>query len=179
MPRSSHQFAAALLAVFFALPVAAQPATLWADAGRTEFDLSGTGWATVADVRVDAPLHRFAVVEGGLGWAQTAQSFGEVTYVLPSVELQAQLPIGPVRPYVGVGVDAFWAVDQGPLRDAPYTPVRGLSTGAVSVSAGARVDLPLALSVRAGVRIRGTVKEGEDAFAGGTGDLTLGAGYRF
>ena len=140
----------------------------------------------MVDVRVLYPLTGVLSVEGGLGLSPTAQQFADITYLLPSVELQ----LGPyvlerLRPFVGVGVGAFVPLnDPYPVTvrrgDTVYTVETDLTPeSAVILALGLDADMSDRWLLRASGRVRGTVGEGPDFFVGTFADLTAGLGYRF
>lgn len=138
-------------------------------AGASQFDLSGTGTAPMGAIRADLPLASFLLVEAGVGVARPEQQFGErTTLVIPEAQVQFQLPIGPVLPYVGVG--GGLAMDFRP-DDAggTQTEVTGSAAGGlrwwITPRAGARAEL----------RVRGI----GDNFSGSTAEWTAGLMWRF
>ena len=177
----------ALAAALVVLPVSAQT-VVSLQAGGAEFDLSGTGSAFVVDARAHYPLARVLAVEGGVGVSRAAEQFGDVTYLLPSVELQVGAPVTDVfRPYVGLGLGAFVplndperftiAYPDGSTLSADYDPEL---EGAVVVALGLDVTVAGRVVVRAAGRLRGTVEGGgPDFFTGTFSELTAGLGYRF
>lgn len=174
----------ALVALFVAAPLAAQPLspTLWLEAGSSEFDLSGTGTASVLNARADLEFGRFLVTEAGLGYMRAEQTYSDVSYAITDIELQAQLPLGRVRPYLGVGVGQLLVLDetQRPLPDGvPYASPDGYNASLLTASAGARIGLRGPVSARLGARFRGKLGGGPDFFSSTFGEITLGAGYRF
>ena len=175
-----------LVALFAGLPASAQT-VVSVQAGGAEFDLSGTGSAFVVDARVHRPLTRFLAVEGGVGVSRAAEQFGDVTYLLPGVELQVGVPIaGVVRPYLGVGLGAFVPLnDPGPFLitypggstlSGDYDPV---AESALLVSLGLDGSVTDRVVVRTAARVRGTVEGGPDVFTGTFAEVTAGLGYRF
>ncbi len=176
----------AALALVMAAPAFAQPLapSLWLDSGVAEFDLSGTGTSAVFGVRSDLALGRFAVVEAGVGYTRTAQTFSNVSYALTDIEVQAQLPLGRVRPYVGVGSGFFLVLSEDPLlfpggRTPSGNAPDGYNAAVVTASLGARVSIAGPLLARVGGRIRGTIAGGPDVFGSTVSEATLGLGYRF
>ena len=175
----------ALLALLLgALPVAAQDvASLYV--GGAEFDLSGTGSAVVVDVRARRALTSFLAVEGGLGVSRTGQQFGDVTYLLPTLELQAGPTGWRVRPYLGAGLGAFVPVSDPSERtfrtgEIEYTVDYDPATeGAVVLSLGLDGDLTDRVVARGVGRVRGTVGEGPDVFVGTFSEVAIGLGLRF
>ena len=178
----------ALLAVLLASTSASSQTVVSLQAGGAEFDLSGTGSAFVLDARALYPLTRVLAVEGGVGVSQAAEQFGNVTYLLPSMELQVGVPVaGAVRPYVGLGLGAFVPLnDPGPFVIA-YPGGATLSgdrdpeaEGAVVATVGLDAPVTRRVVVRTAARLRGTVSlDGPDFFGGTFGELTAGLGYRF
>lgn len=172
-------------AFLIAAPTSAQ-SVVSVQAGGAEFDLSGVGSAFVADVRYNRPLTRVLAVEGGVGLSPTGQQFGDVTYLLPSVELQAGLPLGGVvRPFAAVGLGAFVPVS-GPEQETVVVDGReiivqrgGVTEGALILGLGLDASVTDRVVLRAAARLRGTVGDGPDFFVGTFGEVTAGLGYRF
>jgi hypothetical protein len=130
--------------------------------GVSHFDLSGTGSAPIAAVRVDLPLFPL-IAEGSLtAFRPDEQNGVRRSYVIPEAQLQFQLFPMFVRPYVGVGAGYFRAIT-GPdphRNDVTY-----------SASAGIRAGFPtLPFSVRAEFRVRGI----GSGFGGSTTEWTIG-----
>src|SRR5258708_38725872 len=104
------------LAILIAAAVIAAPSPAWSqkqdDASRTavslsggisQFDLSGAGTAPLGAVRIERPLERWLVAEGGILVTRPRQQFGEITtFIVPEFQLQLQTP-KRVAPYVGAG----------------------------------------------------------------------------
>ncbi len=172
-----------------ALLVLAAPATaqtvVSAHAGGAEFDLSGVGQAVLIDVRLARPVTRILAVEGGLGLSNTSQQFGDVTYLLPSAELQLGVPLfGALRPFIGAGVGALVPIAS---PDPQVLVVDGVEYN-VGYSADTEATVLLALGLDADVadrwlvrfsgRVRGTVGDGPDVFVGTFSEVTAGLGYR-
>ena len=132
--------------------------------GIAEYELAGTSTTTLVGTRVEAELRPWLVIEGALGYHRSG---GDVTrssrLTIPEVQMQLQLPEGPVRPYVGFG--AGYAFGQG--QDS-----EGTRSGAI----GVRVPLPSTrVDLRGELRVRGV------GSTSGTSsrEWTVGAGYRF
>lgn len=164
-----------LLVAAALVPEAAGQATLWGMAGRSSFDLSGTGTAAVGAVRVDYNLSRVFLAEVGLGYSYTHQQLEQnIPYLLPELQLQAQIPTWRVRPYVGAGAGLF--IDVRSDRSTPYItwidkqPGRGQP--AFLLSGGLRAPLTERLGARLDLRVRGTD-------GGVTTDVAGGFGWRF
>ena len=133
--------------------------------GLSQFDLSGTGTTGVLGLRGELRAKRWLVLQAGLTAFRPQEQFGEkVTYAIPEVQVQLQVPSRSVRPYLGLGVGAMLA---GGNRDAQR---------AVSGAGGVRISIPNSrLDVRAELRVRGI----GESFTGGMAEWTLGSGYRF
>lgn len=133
--------------------------------GVSQFDLSGTGTTGVIGVRGDLAARRWLLLEGGLTVFRPNEQFDQRrTYVIPEVQVQAQVPHHRVRPYLGLGVGSL-------LASRDLSPQRALS-GAL----GTRVLLRDArVNLRAELRVRG-IGEG---FSGAVAEWTLGTGFRF
>lgn len=166
-----------------ALPASAQVVATF-NAGAAEFDLSGTGSATVIDARAAWPLARVLTVEGGLGFSRTGQQFGDVSYLLPSAELQLGLPVGRVRPFASAGVGAFLPLNSYSSRTVVVDGVQyvvDFSPGpeaALVLGVGLDADVTDRVLVRLAGRVRGTVEDGPDFFTGTFAEVTGGVGYR-
>jgi hypothetical protein len=133
-------------------------------AGRTEYDLSGVGWATVAAARVDLRLLGPLVIEPGLElFRYGTQGATKVTYLMSELSLQVQASLGPVHPYFGTGVG--WA----PVISGP----RGIDGPTLHAAAGSRVDVTTRVSVRGELRIRAI-----DPWGAAMADITAGIGMK-
>jgi hypothetical protein len=141
-------------------------------AGASQFDLSGTGTAPMGAIRADLPLARFALVEVGLGVARPEQQFDRrTTLVIPEAQVQFQLPIGPVLPYLGVGT--------GLAMDFRPDEVGGTQTDwTASAAGGLRWWITPRAGVRAELRVRGIDYNG-DGFTGSAAEWTGGLMWRF
>ena len=137
-------------------------------AGAFQYDLSGTGTAPMVAVRAERPLARYALVEGGLTLARPEQQFGgTTTFLVPEAQLQAQLPLGRVAPYLGVGAGA--AFDR---RGDGFGGTRSDLT--VSGAGGLRAQLTDQVGLRAELRVRGI----GTGFTGSAAEWTVGAAWR-
>jgi hypothetical protein len=137
--------------------------------GLFQFDLSGTGDSRMWAARVEKPLNRFLLAEGGVLFARPGQQFGDTTtFVVPEVQLQGQLPLGPVAPYIGGGLGM--AFD---LRDDQAGGTQSDVT--LSVAGGLRAWFTQVLGARAELRVRGIGSR----FTGSAAEWTLGAALRF
>lgn len=131
-------------------------------AGVSQFDLSGTGMAPIVGARADMEINRWFVGEVGFTAMRPLEQFGQrATYILPELQLQAQLPLSVVRPYLGLGAGASFAQE---------------TERTVAVAGGARVLLPgTSTALRAELRVRGIRGD----FSGSMAEWTLGVGRRF
>ena len=155
-----------------ALPTASQAASrrpiASVSAGLMQFDLSGTGSAPMAALRLDLPWSTHLWFEPGVVVSRPEQQFGaRSTFVVPEVHVHAILPLGTVAPYVGGGVG--YALDLRANRD-------GESTGSLSLAAalGARFQLTRRAGARAELRVRTLGTE----FSGSTAEWTAGLSWR-
>lgn len=134
-------------------------------AGPSQYDLGGTGTTPAVAARVDLPLTPLLLLEPGFTYLPYDNQFGpRIHHLLPEVQLQVQRPGGELRPYLGVGSGASFAVRPGDD------------------------DTDLTLSTAAGLRwlpTPGWVLRGEfrvrviEPWVGTTGDWSLGVGRRF
>jgi hypothetical protein len=130
--------------------------------GVSHFDLSGTGSAPIASLRLDLPLFPL-IAEASLSAFRPMEQNGvQRSYIIPEAQLQYQLFPMFIRPYVGVGAGYFRAIT-GPdphRNDVTY-----------SASAGIRAGFPtLPFSVRTEFRVRGI----GSGFAGSATEWTIG-----
>lgn len=167
VPRLSLTLAIASLLSVTTVAQAQRPPqrfAIGAVAGATQYDLSGTGTTAVVGLRAEHQLQRWLVGEVALGLFRITPQFGgsSLTYTIPEAQLQLQLPLGIVRPYLGAG--GGWVL------------VRGGETGTASGAIGTRVLVPgTGLDTRAELRVRGI----GSSFSGATAEWTVGLAYRF
>ena len=139
-------------------------------AGVFQFDLSGTGTAPMVAARVELPLNRYFLAEGGLAVARPKQQFGgKTTFFVPEVQIQAQAPLaaGRVAPYLGVG--AGYAIDR---RTSTFGGTRSDPT--FSAATGVRYWVTDQLGLRGELRVRGV----GTGFGGSAAEWTLGTAWR-
>lgn len=136
-------------------------------AGASQFDLSGTGTTALIGARADMDLNRWLVGEAGFSAMRPLEQSGQrTTYILPEVQIQAQLPLGAVRPYIGVGPGFAFVQRSGGSE----------TTGTVAAAGGLRMLLPgISTALRAELRVRGV----GSSFSGSMAEWTLGVGRRF
>jgi hypothetical protein len=128
-------------------------------AGPSPYDLAGTGTGFAAAVRVDVPSGRILIIEPGVGFFRYRNDADRtVSYILPELSLQVQVPSRVVRPYAGAGVGF-----------AEFLSGRGTTFATLHAAGGVRIDLGSVWGIRGEVRLRAI-----DPFKGNTTDLTAG-----
>jgi hypothetical protein len=133
--------------------------------GAWEYDLSGTGTSGFGGLRLELPVHRILIVEPGLTYARYSTQFDAgVSYLIPDLQAQVQVPGRWVRPFLGAGVGLAYAWGDG-------ASVTDLS---LSGSAGLRVRLAELWSARTELRVRSI-----DPFHGSAAEWTFGIARRF
>ena len=165
--RFSLPAAAALLA--FAAPLGAQSVSAVSlGGGVTNYDLSGVGTVPSFNLRAEAPLSRNFVLEPGVMFFRPElQGGGDATLLIPEVQGQLQLPLGPVAPYVGAGLGV--ALGWGPADRGGFETELAPSAGV-----GLRVDYGGLLGFVIDGRIHGM---GWDLDGGAT-EVTVGVRLR-
>lgn len=137
--------------------------------GISQFDLSGTGSSRLWAIRVDRTFGRFLVAEAGASMMRPALQSGDTTkFIVPELQLQVQLPIARVAPYIGAGIGAAIHIADDRVGGVDRDP-------AFSVAAGSRLWITRRLGLRAELRLRGI----ETRFTGSTADWVAGASWRF
>jgi hypothetical protein len=154
------------LALFAPTATAAQegqPVTLSLVAGPSSYDLSGTGTSFAVAVQGAWELLPALVVEPGLTFfSYEAQFADRVSYLFPELSIQAQLPRGTVRPFLGVGGGGGFVVSG-----------QGETAGTLHAVGGVRVQLDPRWSLRGELRVRSV-----DPWVGNTADFMFGVGRR-
>lgn len=131
--------------------------------GISRIDQGADGNGVTGGLRFDVPVGRFLLVEPGITFlSYRSQAAGRIEYLLPEVSFQAQLPVGPVRPYTGVGVGF-----------TEYLSGRGFTYATLHWAGGARI-LMGDWGLRGEVRVRSI-----DPFRQTAVDLTAGITRRF
>jgi hypothetical protein len=116
--------------------------------------------------RADFPLGRALLAEGGFGVARPESGSGSrATLLTPEAQLQAQLRLGRVLPYIGLGGGAAVASEAGNI-DSEVT---------ASAAGGFRAWLTPRAGIRAELRVRGI----GSGFEGAAAEWTVGFGWRF
>jgi hypothetical protein len=119
-----------------------------ASVGAMQFDASGTGTAPVIALRAAFPIvGSWLLAEGNLSYASLDEQFSNVGSRIGVAEgqLQAQLPLGRVRPYLGAGAGWLHYFNNAPPSATSPT---------YSAGAGLRVGLSPRVTARAELRLR-------------------------
>jgi hypothetical protein len=134
--------------------------------GVGEYDLSGVDQGNVTALRVTRDLRSFLAVEAGIAQVHLDEDIGDADLYQPEVQLQLQLPVGPVTPYIGGGVGMAFAVSDTSDDDTDLT---------LNAGGGLRIALPLRLGLVADGRLRtfGT------RFTASGADAAIGLSYTF
>jgi hypothetical protein len=143
-------FCASILFLIPAISLDAQMRTpeISASVGAMQFDASGTGTAPVIALRAAVPLvGSWLLGEGNFSYASLDEQFSDVGTRIGVAEgqLQFQLPLGRVRPYLGAGAGWFHYFNNAPPRATSPT---------YSAAAGLRVGLSRRFAARAELRLR-------------------------
>ena len=143
-------FCASTLVLLAAISVDAQMPTpeISASVGAMQFDAGGTGTAPVIALRAAVPLvGSWLLGEGSFSYASLDEQFSDVGTRVGVAEgqLQFQLPLGRVRPYLGAGAGWFHYFNNAPPRATSPT---------YSAAAGLRIGLSPRLAARAELRLR-------------------------
>src|SRR6266540_1955684 len=143
----------------------AQTRALAVVGGAWEYDLSGTGTSGFGGLRLELPIRRMLLIEPGLTYAHYSSQFDlGVSYLLPEIQAQIQVPGTWARPFLGGGVGLSYAWAGG----ASATDL------SLSGSLGVRVRMAEMWSARAELRARSI-----DPFHGTVAEWTLGIARRF
>jgi hypothetical protein len=135
-------------------------------AGVMQYELFEARKAPVVSARLDLRLVSFLLLEAGVTGAHLGYRFDQAEkYVFPEVQVQLQLPIPYVKPYVGAGIGTAYLLREGE---------RPRSSEAFSASGGLRARLGDYFGARVEVRTR---IFGSD-YSAGTAELTAGLSYR-
>ena len=145
-------------------------------AGAMQFDASGTGTAPVIALRAAVPLvGSWLLGEGNFSYASLDEQFSNAGTRIGVAEgqLQFQLPLARVRPYLGVGAGWLHYFNNAPARATSPT---------YSAAAGLRVGLSPRLTARAELRLRGWNPYSQSAgsgFGNNAAEWTGGLAYTF
>jgi hypothetical protein len=128
-------------------------------AGPSSYDLGGTGTSAFGAVRFDVPVGLVFILEPGVAnFRYPAQSSDHITYLFPEVSVQAQVPGGGVRPYLGGGIGF-----------TEFLSGRGRTLVTLHAAAGLRVAVANGWGLRGELRARSV-----DPFVGSTFDFGFG-----
>lgn len=148
-------------------PAAAQatrPAAVSLAVGPSEYDLSGTGTSVAAAAGLAWEVLPALVVEPGLTFFTYKAQFQErVSFLFPELSVQAQLPRGRVRPFLGVGAGGGFVVS-GPSQTVATLHAVG----------GVRVQVSPSWGLRGELRVRAV-----RPWTGNTADFLFGVSRRF
>ena len=144
-------FCASILSLVAALSLEAQTSKpeISASVGAMQFDASGTGTAPVIALRAAVPLTgSWLLAEGNLSYASLNEQFSDAGTRIGVAEgqVQFQLPLARVRPYLGVG--AGW------LHYFNNAAGRAATSPTYSAAAGLRVGLSPRIAARTELRLR-------------------------
>lgn len=174
-PRRALRALAALLALAGATrsaaaqdaaePAGRPPRALGLVLGASQYDLRGTGTALLVGARYEVERGPWLVTELAFGLLNAdAPAGGRQRLTTIEGQLQAQLVLGLVRPYVGAGLGIASLSD------------RAGGSLTVSGAGGARLAIPRTrLDLRGELRVRGV----ERRFTGSAVEITGGVAYRF
>lgn len=166
---------ASILSLIFASSLEAQMSRpeISASVGAMQFDASGTGTAPVIALRAAFPIvGSWLLAEGNLSYASLDEQFSNVGTRIGMAEgqLQAQLPLGRVRPYLGAGAGWIHYFNNAPPRATSPT---------YSAAAGLRVGLSSRFSARAELRLRIWNPYPNSSGNNSAGEWTGGLAYAF
>lgn len=170
-------FCASILSLASAISVEAQSSTeISADVGAMQFDASGTGTAPVIALRAAVPLlGSWLLGEGNFSYASLHEQFsnGGTRIGVAEGQIQFQLPLARIRPYLGVGAGWLHYFNNAPARATSPT---------YSAAAGLRVGLSPRLAARAELRLRGWNPYSQSTgsgFGASAAEWTGGLAYTF
>lgn len=146
-----------------------------ANFGRFDYDLTTVGKSFMFAARVERPMSKYAIAEGGVLYTVPENSAGNSSHLfIPELQVHVQLPLKAVAPYIGIGGGVTW--DSGHQADNQSTPqTQGHTTDpTVSISTGARLWFTPLFAARAEMRRRGI---GGD-FRGSSTEWTFGLTFR-
>jgi hypothetical protein len=172
----------AIGALSFASRADAQP--MFADSSRYalslsygvfDYDLSGVGDVRMLAARLERPFTKYVIAEAGMLYARPLVQSGKKTHFLvPEFQVQAQLPLPLISPYIGLGggVAVDLGRDQDPVTSPPQPAQRRRrrSDPTASISGGLRTWFNRAVGARAELRVRGIGGE----FHGSSSEWTMG-----
>jgi hypothetical protein len=134
--------------------------------GVGEYDLSGVDSGNVTALRVSRDLRSFLALEAGVSQIRLDEDIGEADLYQPEVQLQLQLPLGPVTPYLGGGAGMAFAFSDTAEDDTDVT---------LNAGAGLRIALPF----RLGLVVDGRLRTFGTRFTASGADAAIGLSYTF
>lgn len=141
--------------------------------GVFRYDLTRAGEARMIALRVERPLTRHVIAEGGIAYAHPLLQSGERThYWIPELQVQVQRPMGILAPYLGIGGGAAWDT-----RDTQrsFQDTRPTWDPTFSAAGGVRARFTDVVGARAELRVRAIGGE----FAGSSTEWTVGLSLAF
>jgi hypothetical protein len=142
--------------------------------GAMQFDAGGTGTAPVIALRAAVPLvGSWLLGEGNFSYASLDEQFSNVGSRIGVAEgqMQFQLPLARIRPYLGLGAGWLHYFNNAPAR---------ATTPTYSAAAGVRVGLSPRLNARAELRLRGWNPYSQSTdFGASAAEWTGGLAYTF
>ena len=132
-------------------------------AGPSVYDLSGTGTTVAAAAQLAWEPLAALVIEPGLTFlTYEAQFQDRISFLFPELSVQAQLPGGRVRPFLGVGAGGAFAIS-GP----------GETVATLHAVGGARVHVNANWGLRGELRVRAV-----RPWSGNTADFLIGVSHK-
>lgn len=173
----STAFCASILSLASATLLEAQSSPeISASVGVMQFDASGTGTAPVIALRAGVPmLGSWLLGEGSFSYASLNEQFSSAGTRIGVAEgqMQFQLPLARIRPYLGVGAGWLHYFNNAAGRATPPT---------FSAAAGLRVKLSPRFTTRAELRLRGWNPSSQSTgsgFGASAAEWTGGLAYTF
>jgi len=134
-------------------------------AGKSQYDLSGTGTASIVGVRLGTQIHPYLSLEAGVSHLRYRSQGEEWTrHLFPEIQLQLLRSSGALRPYLGIGAGA---------SQRSYGEVSSFDL-TLSTAAGVRVPLGSGMEAQAELRVRAV-----DPWVGTTADWSVGLAKRW
>jgi hypothetical protein len=132
--------------------------TIAVTAGKTDYDLSGTGTRNVVALRVQLPISHYFRIEPGVTYMNHRVFDGllaRVHVMMPEVQVQGAVQLGRIEPYLGLGAGTA-------IRSLEGTSVWDMT---VSAAGGVRLELGGGWGLGSELRLRAI-----DPWAGSTAD---------
>jgi hypothetical protein len=142
--------------------------------GISQFDASGTGTAPVGVLRISAPLvGNWILADLGFLYASMEEQLSAVNTRVGIAEgqVQLQIPMRAVRPYVGLGGGWLHYFNNDAGSAATVTTVSG--------SLGLRVPVSRKVLFRGELRLRAWESRGGGGYNNSAAEITAGLGFAF